>query len=759
MTNSRWPILVWKIPDGPFIGLAPFVNAQVAEESLFKTKVALTEEISRAIKEEDVGADAKFENVELLDVDIEVRPVYHELDGFYPTGMVVVIPVSALLYRNERGVHMCSLPLLDEEFVVYSRGRRDYLIRQYAAERLNRFTPNGLLDLLLLPAPQLDQVLVKIDKALDRKPPSAVIAEHTGNLPEISDRVPYDRALRRKTSLIPAVAWAREEEVRQLVSHISANKGSIILVGPRRSGKSAVCASAIAEVVARTKKAVHGQTRRSFWRTSPQRIVARARFLGEWQEACDEMVDSLQRMKGILWIEDFVHVLRVGGEGVEDSLGAYLQLYLQRGQLSIIAEATPQEYDALMHLLPGLAGLFPTLTIPEMRLPAAKSVMENFREHVRKHLGVTIEEKSVDTGLRLLDRHVKYESMPGKAVMFFSALAERKLQEQGLAVTEDDVLQSFMEKTGLPELLVRDELLLNEGHLREYFTARIIGQGDAVRHLEGIVKVFKAGLQDPERPISVLVFYGPTGVGKTAAVRALADYFFGSGQKTHPLVRLDMSEFQHPSQIDRLIGTDGKTPGVLVGRVRQRPFSVVLLDEIEKAHPAIFDALLRVLDEGMLVDRYGGVTDFRRTVIVMTTNLGSSLRGQVGFGDEGEPDYEAQIRKFFRPEFINRIDRLVRFAALDRTTIRAITEKELRDLALRQGLQRRGIHLTYTEDLIAMLAERGFDRHLGARPLQRAIEQYVVGAVARWLLHERKNNCTLQVGWNGEEVVLKEVTV
>lgn len=759
MTTSRWPVLFWKIPDGPVIGRTPFIDTQVAEETLSKTKMSLMDEISRAINAREVGADARFEDTELLVVDIEVRPVFREPDGFYPTGMVVIIPVSALLYTNERGVQMCILPLIGEEFVVYNRGRREYLIRQYAAESLHRFTPNALLDLLLLPPPQLDHVLIKIDKPQDREPPSPSIVERPGILPEISDRVPYDRTLRRKTGLIPAVAWGRTEQVGRLTSHISANKGSIILVGPIRSGKSAVCGSAIAEDVARTKKAVHAETRRSFWRTSPQRIVSRARYLGEWQKACDQMVSDLQRMNGILWLEDFVQVLRVGGEGVEDSLGAYLQLYLQRGQLSIIAEVTPQEYDSLMHLLPGLAGLFPTLIIPEMRLSDAKSVMEKFREHVRKHFAMTIDEKSVDTGLRLLDRHMKYESMPGKAMMFFSALVEGKLQEQSLSVTEEDVLRAFMEKSGLPELLVRDDLLLTEGHLREYFTSRIIGQEDAVHHLEGIIKVFKAGLQDPERPISVLVFYGPTGVGKTAAVRALADYFFGAGQKIHPLVRLDMSEFQHPSQIDRLIGTDGKTPGVLVGRVRQRPFSVLLLDEIEKAHPAIFDALLRILDEGILVDRYGGVTDFRGTVIVMTTNLGSSLRGQVGFGDEGEPDYEAQIRTFFRPEFINRIDGFVRFSALDRRTIRAITEKELRDLAMRQGLQRRRIRLTYTEDLIAMLTERGFDRSLGARPLQRAIEQYVVGAVARWLLHERKSNCSLQVGWEEGDVVLKEIAV
>jgi ATP-dependent Clp protease ATP-binding subunit ClpA len=285
----------------------------------------------------------------------------------------------------------------------------------------------------------------------------------------------------------------------------------------------------------------------------------------------------------------------------------------------------------------------------------------------------------------------------------------------------------------MPELFLRDDLLLEPSELRAYFEHRIIGQKEAITALCNVVKIFKAGLNSPAKPIATMIFAGPTGVGKTASTKALADYFFGKGQKKSPLIRLDMSEFQHPSQLARFIGAGGEV-GKLVQEIRERPFSVLLLDEIEKADPSIFDALLTVLDEGLLVDAYGRVTNFRNTIIIMTSNLGASNRASVGFGKGNATNYESAIGKFFRPEFVNRIDHIVLFDALQQQDIRAITRLELAALQQREGFSKRGIRLTFSEQLERYLAEAGFDERYGARPLQRTLEYEIIVPLAKWLL-------------------------
>jgi ATP-dependent Clp protease ATP-binding subunit ClpA len=283
--------------------------------------------------------------------------------------------------------------------------------------------------------------------------------------------------------------------------------------------------------------------------------------------------------------------------------------------------------------------------------------------------------------------------------------------------------------------------------MRQFFQQRIIGQDSAIEVVMGVVKIFKAGLNNPHKPISTLLFTGPTGVGKTACAKALADYFFGMGQKRSPLVRIDMSEFQHPAQLARFIGAGGEV-GKLVQDIRERPFSVLLLDEIEKADPSVFDALLTVLDEGHLVDNYGRVTNFKNTIIIMTSNLGASSRGSVGYGEGSKPNYEAAVLKFFRPEFVNRIDHIVPFEPLLQDNIKKIIDKELQEIGQREGIAKRKLHLRFHPSLPQHLLQVGFDERYGARPLQRALENEVIAPLAEWLLlHPQLQNRRLTLEW------------
>ncbi|MCB0634870.1 MAG: ATP-dependent Clp protease ATP-binding subunit, partial [Lewinella sp.] len=241
------------------------------------------------------------------------------------------------------------------------------------------------------------------------------------------------------------------------------------------------------------------------------------------------------------------------------------------------------------------------------------------------------------------------------------------------------------------------------------------------------------------------------------SAKALADYFFGQGQKKSPLIRIDMSEFQHPGQLSRLIGS-GREVGQLVKEVRERPFAVILLDEIEKAAPSIFDALLTLLDEGLMVDAFGRLTDFRNTIIIMTSNLGASTTPAIGFQgtDRESTTYRSAIEKHFRPEFINRIDSVVYFNSINSEDLRKITLKELKDLSTREGFTKRNLQLIFNDPLVDHLVSIGFDKRYGARPLQRAIEQAIVKPMSYWLLEHNTDKATkLQLNWDGRLIIEK----
>jgi ATP-dependent Clp protease ATP-binding subunit ClpC len=337
--------------------------------------------------------------------------------------------------------------------------------------------------------------------------------------------------------------------------------------------------------------------------------------------------------------------------------------------------------------------------------------------------------------------------------MFVRALFDRAALDNLAEITADTVITQFGRQTGLPELFLRDEIPLKHAEVVETLSREVIGQAGACEAAAGIVTTFKAGLNDPARPLGVLLFCGPTGVGKTELAKALSRYFFGHGDDRNRMVRLDMSEYAGPGAAAKLMRDAQGQPSELIKRVRQQPFTVVLFDEIEKADAEVFDMLLGVFDEGRLTDHLGRTTNFRSAVLIMTSNLGAGKMGAVGFEDAGPPSYEGEAMAFFRPEFFNRIDMIVRFDPLSEESVLAITRKELAALARREGLA--AAKVTWAETLVKQIAIAGYDARYGARPLQRTIEQRVVAPLARLLVDRPElKGQTISIDVGDEEDVI-----
>jgi ATP-dependent Clp protease ATP-binding subunit ClpA len=583
---------------------------------------------------------------------------------------------------------------------------------------------------------------------------------HKVEVPEVLKTVaepyPPTSQMRKSIGRWPKAAWERGEIVQKLAESLLQSPHNLLLVGESGVGKSTISYEAMRGVVRLAKEKKGGQPL-TFWRTTPQRLIGKAKYLGEWQAICDEVVEALAAVNGVLVLTDTIDALKTGGSGAEDSVAAYLGGFLNKGELRLLGEITPKALEAAKDLLPAFIHNFKLINIDEQDDRTTAVVMKRYRAYAESNYKISTDTDAMELSLQLVNRYIKYQQNPGKQVKFFSRVIRQAHHEKRERIESPFVLEQFIQYTGLPSIILDDSKPLTKESLLDYFQEKIKGQDSALEQLSTLIQTFKAGINDPQKPIATLLFAGPTGVGKTAAAKALAEYFFANGQTHDPLIRVDMSEFQHPAHIGRLIGYENDQPGKLIQHVRNKPFSVVLLDEIEKAHNSIFDALLSMLDEGLLTDRFGRTADFRNTIIVMTTNLGVKRSKGIGFTDiQGAEVSLSDIKSYFRPEFFNRIDQVLTFNGLNQSTIEQIAVRELQQLSKRPGVLQRNISLKFTDTLIQRVCQAGFSPEYGARPLQRAIERIVIPPLAELLLVGKEGQ-KLEVDWTDEGVVVTRI--
>ena len=466
-------------------------------------------------------------------------------------------------------------------------------------------------------------------------------------------------------------------------------------------------------------------------------IIAGQSYIGELEGRLQLMLNNLRGNRKALWIIPDFHQLMFTGAHQKDprTILDMLMPALESGELTIIGETEPDAYERLLQRKPRLRGILKGISVDPMDSEEALAITRQWnRTSHAKGLATLIEPEVLEEAFHLARQFLDKAAAPGNLIGLLK-WTQRNLNDKAKAFTIKDVLHSLTQLTGLPANILDQRLELDLDALRGLFNQRVLGQVEAVDCLVDRVAMIKAGLNDPSKPAGVFLFVGPTGTGKTEIAKTLAEFLFGSSDR---MIRFDMSEFMTEDSVDRLIGEKGRTMEgrALVNVIRNQPFSVILLDEFEKAHPKVWDLFLQVFDDGRLTDRIGNTADFRHSIIIMTSNLGAAipLGSNLGFsGDQkgfSESSVTRAVQSAFRPEFLNRIDRVVIFRPLSRSVVREILLKELNNVLSRRGFRNKDWAVEWEESALDFLLDKGFTEDLGARPLKRAIERYLLSPLA-----------------------------
>lgn len=612
--------------------------------------------------------------------------------------------------------------------------------------------------------------------------------------------------LAKEDKLDPVVGRAKEiERVIQVLSRRS--KNNPVLIGEPGVGKTAIAEGLAQRIIDSNVPEI--LLNRRVVTLDLAGMVAGTKYRGEFEDRLKKIMEEIRQAGNVIVFIDELHTLIGAGaaEGAIDAANI-LKPALARGEIQTIGATTLDEYRKYIEKDPALERRFQPIQVDEPSVEETLEILKGIRDKYEAHHRVSITDEALEAAAKLSDRYISDRFLPDKAIDLIDESAsrvrikaftappdlkdkEKNLEEirkekeaainnqefekaaqlrdreqavvaeinqareswnqtksgDNLIVTEEDIAHIVSSWTGVPVKKLAQEESERLLNLEEVLHQRVVGQDDAVKAVSRAVRRARAGLKDPKRPVGSFIFLGPTGVGKTELARALAEALFGDEDA---LVRIDMSEYMEKHAVSRLVGAPPgyvgyDEGGQLTESVRRKPYSVVLLDEIEKAHPDVFNILLQVLEDGRLTDSKGRVVDFRNTVIIMTSNVGlSTIKsvGKVGFaanGDQSEADFakmkervEESLKRTFRPEFLNRIDETIVFHTLAREHIKEIVQLMLKEVA--QRMTEHEVYLNFTEVAKDKLAEVGYSEEYGARPLRREIQRRVEDRLSEELI-------------------------
>jgi ATP-dependent Clp protease ATP-binding subunit ClpC len=615
-------------------------------------------------------------------------------------------------------------------------------------------------------------------------------------------------AVAKDGNLDPVIGRAKEiERVIQVLSRRT--KNNPVLIGEPGVGKTAVAEGLAQRIVANEIPETLRDKR--VMTLDMGSVVAGTKYRGEFEDRLKKIMDEIRSAGNIILFIDELHTLigAGGAEGAIDASNI-LKPSLARGELQCIGATTLDEYRKYIEKDAALERRFQPITVDEPTVDEAILILHGLRDRYEAHHRVKITNEAIEQAVRLSDRYISDRFLPDKAIDLIDEASskvrlrtytippnlkqlearlddirkekdaavqsqefekaaslrdtEQKLRDeldetknewkekQGRTdseVTPEDIAQVVASWTGIPVVKLAEEETQRLLKMEEILHNRVIGQDEAVKAISRAVRRSRAGLKDPKRPMGSFIFLGPTGVGKTELARALAEAMFGD---ENAVIRIDMSEYMEKHSTSRLVGAPPgyvgyEEGGQLTEKVRRKPYSVVLLDEIEKAHPEVFNILLQVLEDGRLTDSKGRSVDFRNTLIIMTSNVGADTirkNSTLGFtaveaAAKAKNEYDvmrekvlAELKKSFRPEFLNRIDESIVFHPLEQSHISEIVTLMAEEL--RKRLRQQDIDFSLTDSAKAFLAKEGFDPAYGARPLRRAIQKHIEDRLSEELL-------------------------
>jgi ATP-dependent Clp protease ATP-binding subunit ClpC len=631
--------------------------------------------------------------------------------------------------------------------------------------------------------------------------------------------------LARERKLDPVIGRDREiERVMQVLSRRT--KNNPVLIGEPGVGKTAIVEGLSQKIVSGdVPETIKGK---QLYTLDLGALVAGSRYRGDFEERLKKVLKEIRTRGDIILFIDELHTLVGAGaaEGAIDA-ASILKPMLARGELQTIGATTLDEYRKHLEKDAALERRFQPIKVDEPSLPHTIEILKGLRDRYESHHGVTITDQAVVAAANLADRYIADRFLPDKAIDLideagsrlrirrmatppdYKAIEDeigrvRRDKEQAIEKQNFEAAKKFREKeeellqrkaakeqewraegvdlfdvvdeeviaevlanwTGIPVYKLTEEETAKLLRMEEELHKRVIGQNDAIKAVSQAIRRTRAGLKDPKRPSGSFIFLGPSGVGKTETAKTLAEFLFG---EESALISLDMSEYMEKHTVSRLVGSPPgyvgyEEGGQLTEAVRRKPFSVVLFDEIEKAHPDVFNALLQILEDGRLTDSQGRTVDFKNTVIIMTSNLGTAdlRKASVGFGKSSEAiTYERMktkvgeaLKAHFRPEFLNRIDDTIVFHELTKDEVTEIID--LMIARLRTQLEAQGLTIELTTAAKYLVVEKGYDPQLGARPLRRALQRMVEDPLSEKILwKEFRAGETIFVDAIDEEIVFR----
>jgi ATP-dependent Clp protease ATP-binding subunit ClpC len=621
----------------------------------------------------------------------------------------------------------------------------------------------------------------------------------------------------------------REKEIERLSQVLSRRKkNNPVLIGEPGVGKTAIAEGLALRIV--QKKVPRILYEKRVVTLDLAALVAGTKYRGQFEERMKAVMNELEKAKDVILFIDELHtIVGAGGASGSLDASNMFKPALARGDIQCIGATTLDEYRQYIEKDGALDRRFQKILVEPPTVDQTIQILNNIKPKYEEHHSVSYDQKAIDAAVKLSDRYITDRFLPDKAIDVLDEAGsrvhlanvhapknieelEKKIEDvkgeknlvvktqnfeeaarlrdlekkyqselelamqeweleagsQVYAVTEDDMADVIAMMTGIPVNKVAESESLKLLNMLNALRGVVVGQDEAIEKLTKAIRRTRAGLKDPMRPIGSFIFLGPTGVGKTELAKAVARYLFDSDEA---LIRIDMSEYMEKFSVSRLVGAPPgyvgyEEGGQLTEKVRRKPYSVVLLDEIEKAHPDVFNILLQVLDDGILTDSLGRKVDFKNTIIIMTSNVGTKdikKQAKIGFGESsslaGEHDkmreqIDESMKRLFNPEFLNRIDDTIVFRQLTKEDIVKIIQISLKKLLVR--VEQMGVNVQLTEKALEFLAEKGYDKQYGARPLRRAMQKYVEDPIAEEILKGTVKAGTLvkvDVAGNGAELI------